>query len=397
MGNAAAGALLKVEKLSFDPSRITIHWNDGHRSIYDAMWLRDNCPVDRDARTGQRLVDIADLPEEPAIGAASQNSGTAVLITWRGEPKSSWFSLEWLREHCYCDEHRRLRKHTPAVWRADESGELLWLEYAELGSKQAQARWLRAIAEQGIAFLRGVPTQDGQVLKIAGLVGYVRETNYGRVFDVRPVSGPNNLAYSDRGLGVHTDNPYREPVPGLQILHCMQADEEGGESLFVDGFAVAGELRKQDPQAFETLARVPVPFAFRDDGADLRAERRLLELSPKGELAAVHYNSRSICPVCLPPEELARFYHAYREFARRLRDVRFEFRVKLRSGDLVAFNNRRTLHGRTAFSSASGRWLQGCYVDWDGLMSNLAVLERNYEALARRASGAAGRASTLKS
>jgi [2-(trimethylamino)ethyl]phosphonate dioxygenase len=377
MGNTALGAVIEVEKVSFDPKRITIHWSDGHRSIYDAMWLRDNCPADRDSHNGQRLVDIADLPADPAIGAVSESPGAAVLITWRGAPKSSWFPLEWLREHCYCHEHRQSRRRVPFVWRADQSDHLLWMEFAEvLASKRAEAQWLQAIADQGIAFLRGVPTQDGQLLEVARLVGYVRETNYGRIFDVRSVVNPHNLAYSDRGLGVHTDNPYREPVPGLHILHCMQADDEGGESLFVDGFAVALELQVQDPQAFDTLTRVRVPFAFRDDCADLRAERGLLELGSDGEIAAIHYNSRSIRPVCLPSEELVAFYHAYRAFARLLRDSRFESRVKLRSGDLVAFNNRRILHGRTAFSSAAGRWLQGCYLDWDGLMSNLAVLKR---------------------
>lgn len=377
MGNTALGAVAAAEKISHDPKRVTIQWADGHRSIYDALWLRDNCPADRDARTGQRVVDIADLPEDPSIGAVSQNSNAAVLITWRGEPKSSWFPLEWLREHCYCDEHRKSRRRARAVWRADQNSEFLWMEYGEpVASRRARASWLRAIADQGIAFLRGVPCQEGQVLEVARFAGYVRETNYGRVFDVRSVANPNNLAYSDRGLGVHTDNPYRDPVPGLQILHCLQASEDGGESLFVDGFAVAGELRAQDQQAFDTLARAPVSFAFRDDYADLCAERRLLELNPEGDLVAVHYNSRSIRPVSLPSEELPLFYQAYRAFALLLRDPKFEFRVTLRSGDLVAFDNWRVLHGRTAFSAAAGRWLQGCYVDWDGLMSNLAVLER---------------------
>ncbi len=377
MGHAPVAATLEVEKLSFDAKHATVRWNDGHLSIYDAVWLRDNCPADRDAKTGQRLVDIADSPENPAIGAVSQNSSGAVLITWRGEPKSSWFPLDWLREHCYCSQHRGARAHAPVQWRADQLGSLLWMSHAELlASKHARARWLRAIADQGIAFLSGVPAQDGQVLEIARIVGYVRETNYGKVFDVRSVANPNNLAYSDRGLGVHTDNPYRDPVPGLQILHCLQADAAGGDSLLVDGFAVAAELRAQDPRAFETLTRVPAPFAFRDASADLRADRHLLQLGSGGEIAAVHYNSRSIQPVCLPSDELVPFYHAYRALAVLLRDPRFEVRWKLRAGDLMAFNNRRILHGRTPFSTAAGRLLQGCYVDWDGLVSNLAVLER---------------------
>jgi len=265
----------------------------------------------------------------------------------------------------------------PALWLADQSAGLLWMEYADvLASKRAAATWLRAILEQGIGFLQGVPAADGKVLDIARLLGYVRETNYGRIFNVRPVTSPSNLAYSERGLGVHTDNPYREPVPGLQILHCLQADEGGGDSLFVDGFAVAAELRSQDSPAFDTLARVMAPFAFRDDGVDLQADRHLIELTPDRRVRAVHYNSRSIRPVSLPSEELEAFYHGYRALSRLLRDRRFEFRVKLASGDLVAFNNRRVLHGRTAYSPSAGRWLQGCYVDYDGLTSNLAVLER---------------------
>ena len=370
------GELAQVENLSFDQKHLRIHWADDHTSVYDALWLRDNCPADRDARNGQRLIDIADLPADPSIGAVSHNSDSAILITWSGEPKSSWFPLAWLRDQCYCDAHRLSRNRPPVLWQADRNSEFLWMDYhGVLDSRQARAQWLRALADYGIAFLRGVPCQDGQVLEVARLIGYVRETNYGKVFDVRSVPNPNNLAYSDLALGLHTDNPYRDPVPGLQILHCIQASDEGGDSLFADGFGLARHLTTQQPEAFEILSRVPAPFIFCDDSAQLRAERCLLELSASGELAAVHYNNRSIAPLCLPPEELIAFYRAYRAFALLLRAPQFAFRIKLQNGDLVAFNNRRVLHGRTAFAAAGPRWLQGCYVDSDGMLSNLAVLE----------------------
>jgi len=370
----------ELAKLSFTPARLRINWADGHLSDYDSIWLRENCPQDRDPRNGQRLVDILDVPPEPAIGAASQGSNGSILITWRSEAKSAWFGLDWLRGHCYCEEHRRSRNQKPILWTAKNAGDLLTLDYPALESRKSRAQWLRALAEYGIAFLRNVPCTDGQVLQVARFVGYVRETNYGRTFDVRSVDKPNNLAYSDLGLGVHTDNPYREPVPGLQILHCLQASDEGGESVFVDGFAVAESLRTDHLQAFETLARVEVPFAFCDDTAELRARRPLLTVSPTGELLAVHYNNRSIAPLSLAPDELAQFYSAYRLFAGLLRSSAFEFRIKLGNGDLVAFNNCRLLHGRTAVQpGAAKRWLQGCYVDQDGMLSNLAVLERNLQ------------------
>jgi gamma-butyrobetaine dioxygenase len=370
----------ELAKLSFDAQHLRIDWADGHQSGYDAIWLRDNCPQDRDPRNGQRLVDIADLPLEPAIGAVSQDSNGSILITWRSEPKSTWFSLDWLRTNCYCPEHRRARNHKRVLWTAAISAKLLWLDYDALQSCQSRAQWLRALAEYGIAFLRNAPCIAGQVLEIARFVGYIRETNYGKIFDVRSVENPNNLAYSDLGLGVHTDNPYREPVPGLQILHCLQASQEGGESIFVDGFAVAESLRVDHPRAFETLARIEVPFAFCDDSAELRARRPLLTVSPTGELLAVHYNNRSIAPLSLAPDQLADFYTACRLFAGLLRASKFEFRTKLGNGDLVAFNNRRLLHGRTGVQPGTAkRWLQGCYLDQDGMLSNLAVLERSLQ------------------
>lgn len=367
-----------MQEFSFDPSWLRIVWSGGHTSVYDAIWLRDNCPEDRDRQTGQRLVDIADLPEEPEIGAVGAGAADALLITWSGEPKSSWFNLEWLRNHCYCDQHRQSSAREPLLWSADRTGELPWMEWEEvLSCGRARAQWLRGLADYGLVFLRNVPCADRKVVEAARLIGYIRETNYGRVFDVRPVVNPNNLAYSGLGLGLHTDNPYRDPVPGIQILHCLQSSDEGGESLFVDGFAVAAKLKAEDPAAFETLTRVPAPFLFRDRSTELRAERCLLELDAAGRLEAVHYNSRSIAPQKISSQELPEFYRAYRLFARLLRTPEFEYRVKLGNGDLAAFNNRRVLHGRTAIvPGAAERRLQGCYVEWDGLLSNLAVLER---------------------
>ncbi|PMV84699.1 TauD/TfdA family dioxygenase, partial [Pseudomonas sp. GW460-C8] len=85
---------------------------------------------------------------------------------------------------------------------------------------------------------------------------------YGLLFDVRSVAQPENLAYSDHGLGLHTDNPYRDPVPGFQALHVLASSPEGGDSLFADGFALAEHLRATERAAFEILSRTPVPFLY---------------------------------------------------------------------------------------------------------------------------------------
>ena len=41
----------------------------------------------------------------------------------------------------------------------------------------------------------------------------------------------------------------------------------------------------------------------------------------------------------------------------------------------ASLDNTRVLHARTAFSGTGSRWLQGCYVDKDGLLSTISTLQ----------------------
>jgi gamma-butyrobetaine dioxygenase len=120
-----------------------------------------------------------------------------------------------------------------------------------------------------------------------------------------------------------------------------------------------------------------VPFHYRSSDADLYAERPLIQLSPRGDVTAVHYNNRSIAPLDVAPGDTTGFYDAYRRFAVLLRDPRFQLRTQLGNGTLVVFDNQRTLHGRTAFASAQhARHLQGCYLTRDSVYSAAALLRR---------------------
>lgn len=119
-----------------------------------------------------------------------------------------------------------------------------------------------------------MPAEPGRVLEVAASFGYVRETNYGRLFDVRVEhqgSAPGNLAFTSRAIRPHTDNPYRDPAPTVQLLHCLRAAGEGGDTGLVDGFAAAADFRAADPESFGTLARTPVSFGYVDKETELRA------------------------------------------------------------------------------------------------------------------------------
>jgi gamma-butyrobetaine dioxygenase len=253
-----------------------------------------------------------------------------------------------------------------------------WLSHSDYDQDAAQtAVWLRRLVTEGIAFISAVPTHEGAILSAVAPMGHVIDTNYGRLFDVRAVPLAENLAYTDRGLGLHTDNPYRDPVPGFQALHCLHASREGGDSLFADGWAVAEHLRATDPDSFATLTTTAVPFYYRSAKAELRAERPLIQLTARGVVSAVHYNNRSIAPLQLNTSQLQRFYRAYQRLALLLREPRFQMHLRLRPGDLVVFDNQRILHGRTAFVSMhEARHLQGCYLSRDSVFSTAAILNR---------------------
>mgnify|MGYP000876626859 CR=1 FL=1 len=114
--------------------------------------------------------------------------------------------------------------------------------------RKALGRWLAAVRRYGFAVMTDTPTEPGTLCKVAELFGYVRETNYGRWFEVRAEVNPNNLAYTNLGLQAHTDNPYRDPVPTLQILACLENSVDGGDSIVVDGFKVVERLKAEMAQ-----------------------------------------------------------------------------------------------------------------------------------------------------
>ena len=232
------------------------------------------------------------------------------------------------------------------------------------------------MARYGCALLRGVPASPGRVLEIAATFGYVRETNYGKLFDVRVEPDPDNLAFTSREIAPHTDNPYRDPVPTLQLLHCLRdarshGKQAGGDTGLVDGFAAAAALRAADPESFAVLTGTPVPFGYIDKETELTARQPLISLSPRGRITAVRYNDRSMRG---PADE--HFCAALQTWARLLARPEFLLRLRLSPGDCLIFDNTRVLHARTAFAATGERHLQGCYADLDGLLSTLAVLRR---------------------
>jgi gamma-butyrobetaine dioxygenase len=361
---------------------LALRWDDGSTLRFHAIWLRDNAldAATRSPQNGQRLLPLQDIPADTRI-AAARIDGAALAVTFAPEGKTVHFPAAWLREHAYDGRPQ----HSPGwtapeieTWDAALSAQLPDGDFGRLTQDlDALQHWLALVRRYGFARLTGGPVESGALTKVAALFGYVRETNYGRWFEVRAEVNPTNLAYTNLGLQAHSDNPYRDPVPTLQILYCLENSVEGGESLVVDGFRVARRLRDEDAQAFDLLTRYCARFDYAgSSNVHLAARRPLLELAPDGELIAVRFNNRSAAPVTdVPYEAMAAWYAAYRRFGEIVDDPAMAVSFRLEPGDSFIVDNTRVLHARRAYTGSGQRWLQGCYADKDGLLSTLRVLE----------------------
>lgn len=362
---------------------VRITFDDHTTARFHAQWLRDNVldASTRDSRNGQRLLTLAQIPADSRV-TTCRIQGDDLELYFEPEGKRASWPAAWLLAHNYDhgDAH-------PRGWLARDVQ--LWdgtLEaFAAVGAfgmlrsdKVALRDWLAHVRRSGFALLRDAPRTSGGVIEVAELFGFVRETNYGRWFDVRTEVNPTNLAYTGLGLQAHTDNPYRDPVPTLQILLCLENSAAGGDSVVVDGFAVARRLQETSPGAFDLLSRYCARFAYVGaDGVELRARKPMVELAPDGELLAVRFNNRSTAPIVdVPFDEMPAYYAAYRAFAMLVDDPAMAVRFKLEPGEAFVVDNTRVLHARTGYAGAGNRWLQGCYADKDGLLSTLAVLQR---------------------
>lgn len=348
---------------------------NGHTTPIHPLWLRERCtdPASMDATTGQRLQNPSDLDHHPGIESIRQSADGAFHVRFT-DGATGTFTLDRILAELPEAGDASLPQPTP--WSAAQPAPAPF-PWPDLAGQAECRRALHAYLTDGYIIISGVPSTDGAVLQVARRFGFPRDTNFGTLFNVRSVPGAIDLAYTSLALDPHTDNPYRHPVPGIQLLHCLTNETEGGLSTLVDGLAVAEELRRTAPEAFASLTKTLVRFHYRDDSTNLIAEAPILSLDAAGRFAAIHHSPRLDFVPLLPPEDLDRFYAARRLLDRMLRSDRFERRFRLNNGDLMMFDNQRLLHGRTGFDPQEGlRHLQGCYIDSDGPRSLYRVLSR---------------------
>ena len=347
---------------------------DGTRRDFPLIWLRDNDPAGLHPDTQERVTDLLSIDPAPEATAAELDGGT-LSLRWTDGTQSR-FALDWLALH---GPGRPM--HDPAdIAHVSWRGNLTVPRHDArriAADDAALLEWLRETVAFGLSIVEGVAAEPGAGLALAERIGFLRQTNFGRAFEVISKPNPNNLAYTALALPLHTDLANQETPPGYQFLHCIANGAQGGGSVFADGVAMAEALRAADPAAFALLAQVPIPFRFHDGEADIRIHRPVINLAHDGSVHEIKWNAHLAGVFDMDAGVMPAYYRAYRAFMALTRDPAFQVRLKLQAGEMVAFDNRRVLHGRDAFDPTTGhRHLQGCYVDRGDLLSRIRVLSR---------------------
>lgn len=393
---------------TYSAKTIAVSIDDTPRT-FDTVFLRDSCTCPRcvDPHSRQKLFQTSDIPQEiegKARTVQDENKSWVIEVEWSndvpgyGAEHRTRHSLDWLRRALNTEVELRggVRYDERALWDRDTiTKNNKWVDYKDwMGEDSVLFDALTHLNKYGLLFLRNVPESEESVVDIAGRIGTLKDTFYGRTWDVRSKPKAENIAYTPQFLGLHMDLLYTSNPPYLQLLHSLRARTPGGESFFSDSFHAAQKLHDASKTHFRTLCTFPVTYHYHHPTHHYHYTRPTIELHPYPKYSeptnlALHRVNWS--PPFQGPFEariggesqtaLRNYLAASHAYEKILSAEESLFEYRLNEGECVIFDNRRVLHARRAFDATKGeRWLKGAYVDDDVFFSKLRVLEERFTA-----------------
>lgn len=356
--------------------QIYLDWNARKTSVFHHFWLRDHCRCEKcyHPATRQRLVDTFSIPRDIAP-TAIDSTEEGLKVTWP-DGHLSLYAWDWLHTHSYSPVLRTsepLQGKKPQVWDATTLSPLPVVSHEQVIHGDGLKKWLENLETYGIGFVDGVPTTVEATEALARKVSFLRETHYSQgMWSFTADLAHADTAYTTLALGAHTDNTYFTEPAGLQMFHKLEFQGTGGDSLFVDGFNVAQQLKKKSPEAYRTLSTtlVPTHSAGDEDVLIVPTPRAypILNHGPDGQLYQVRYNNDDRSTLDhLSSTQLEEFYDALFMWNELLKKPENELWEPLPPGRVVLFDNWRVLHGRSAFTGH--RRICGAYFPWDDYKS----------------------------
>ncbi|MCH8248867.1 MAG: TauD/TfdA family dioxygenase [Proteobacteria bacterium] len=360
---------------------VKLRWDDGLESRLPVLWLREFSPdiSTFHAITREQMIKLTEIPADLIASEATIAQDGFLSVLWEPESLSSRYHPGWLRAHIPDTPDAIFALPERQLWRDADHKKATWFDGNAVreGRHGVFKEWVEAIHIHGVGLLRGLPAEPAIIPEIPDLIGPVRTTNFGSIYEVINRPDANSNAFTAIALAAHTDLATREYVPGLQFLFCLVNDVVGGNSILADGFSIAEQLKQESAEFYEVLSTVAIPFGTKDKNSDYRYTAPVLEHDCEGKLSALRYTYWLRSPMSGSFDTITTFYAAFRRLQEIANDPANQIDFRLNPGEMMAFDNRRILHGRAAFDPASGkRLLRGCYGEREDLESCLRILNR---------------------
>ena len=347
----------------------------GSSPSYPWLWIRDHAhdPDTLHPVTQQRQLYTAAVRPDLA-GTAATLAGDSLTVAWNDGSDPSVLPVEFLERYRHPQPARAAVDTPITLWDATSiASDLPTVQFDDVMKTDDGVReWLAKTSEFGFCLALGTPATAAATEELLRRIGYVRETIFGGMWEFEADLTKADTAYTNLELRPHTDGTYSHDAPGVQLLHCLLFDGEGGESTMVDAFAIADRLRNEASEHFATLSTVHVPGQYIGDGSHLMAARPVLRHDHSGRLVQVSFNNYDRAPFLLPEAEMIAFYDALRAFDLIANDPAMQWRHVLAPGEAMLFDNWRVLHGRFAYTGR--RRLCGGYVNREDVESRLRQL-----------------------
>ena len=352
--------------------------NDGgFKKEIHPFWLRERVNGDKfvDNKTKQRLFDPTQIEEDIEIEKINLSS-TFLEVTFSDGAFAKLSIDNLLNEFSNNNFVKFIEK---VEWDSSLNNNNNFEFNENFFEKEEMYNALISFYKYGFVLFKKVPTKNNFLINFANSIGSVRRTNFGEFFNVKSKPSPNDLAYTSLALAPHTDNPYRNPVPCIQMLHCIENDVQGGLSTLVDGFTVTEKLKKDFPNYYKILSEIKIRFQFIDQNIILEDWAEMIKLDENGKFKQVRFSPRLDFVPLMDKDKLELYYAARKKISEFFNSDKFSVQFKLSTGDLLMMDNYRLLHGRTTYDAKEGnRFLQGCYIDYDSTEGKLKHLKRKF-------------------
>ena len=248
------------------------------------LWLRDNCQCDecRIIETQEKQFLLHTVPVDISPKSV-EIKDEKVFVLWPDNHQSviPLIQIEESGKPRYPERKSWTSKFTPT--RFD------WSEF--LDEEEIALEALKTFVSFGAIILKNAPKEPNSLEVLSRRLGPIHETLFERIHNVSIEGYGYSVAHTSKEIPPHNDFASYKSQPSIQILHMLENECKGGDSIIVDGWEVVEDLRKDNPEYFNILKEFNVPFRQFDENNETYTVAPMINCSSDGSIESFRFSN----------------------------------------------------------------------------------------------------------